>query len=128
MSNESSDHHFGLAVNVAIEALKSLLFLNGGAATALIALTNKTIGSPDFSRSILAFGLGVWCSVLALIFGYFSQLSYANGRFGSEYKEVSSSGKAFRRHVIFQYLGLAFVILSLLSGTLGMFLAYCASK
>jgi hypothetical protein len=82
MSNgtSSSDKHFEFAINIAIEALKTLFLFNAGAAGALVALTDKANGSVtkatgvpshDYTQAVLFFGVGAVCSVAAFVFGYF---------------------------------------------------------
>jgi hypothetical protein len=90
-----SEKHFEFAVNLARDALKSLLLVNGGAATALIALTDKTNGSKDYSGAIILFGVGAVFSVVSTCFGYFSQLNYANHRM-----EMEDDQNATRSHTL----------------------------
>jgi hypothetical protein len=70
--------HFELAVTLSRDALKSLLIVNGGAATALIALMDKANGSRNYTTAILLFGAGTVGAVMSACFGYFSQLNFAN--------------------------------------------------
>jgi hypothetical protein len=60
-----SDKHFELAINISIEALKSLLFVNAGAAASLIALTDKPPAGPNYGISIVLFGAGAMWSWIA---------------------------------------------------------------
>ena len=124
MSNGSSDHHFGLAVNLSIEAMKALLLMNGGAATAFIALSGKSQDSVDYSQAVLAFGFGVLFTVLAFTAGYFSQLSYANHRLHIETGEPDKAKRQFNRHNLFQRFAIAFVIMGLCASGRGMFVAW----
>ena len=123
MSDGSGDHHLGHAVDVAIEALKALLLLNGGAATAFIALTGKGQGSIDYSVSVLAFGIGAWLTVLAFAAAYFSQLSYANYRFLSECQKNGVSTEQYKWHGRWQITAFIFAALGLIASSYGMFAA-----
>lgn len=78
MMENRQDIHAGLAVDLAKEALKGLLLVNGGAATALLALASHGENVQKFGQSILLFGLGALVTVIAMFVGYFSQLSFAN--------------------------------------------------
>lgn len=126
MADRASDQHLELAVKLSIEALKSLLLLNGGAATALIALSDKSEKS-DYGIAIILFGLGAILSVLAFIFGYFSQLQYANSRWASEYSNHAEVNKRHKQHLIFQKITLVVVALSLVASASGMWSAYHAT-
>lgn len=91
MGENSSDHHFSLAVGISIEALKALLIVNGGAATALIALTGKLPSGTDYSAAILLFGLASLLNALTLVVGYLSQLAYANHRLAYEQRDTAEA-------------------------------------
>lgn len=126
MNDQSSEHHFQLAVGISIEALKALLLLNGGAATALIALTGKSDSSPDYSLAILFFGLGALLAVLSFICGYFSQLSYANHRLELENEDAKSAEALIKKHVRWQGAAITFVVVSVLASSAGMAAAFVA--
>lgn len=118
MESNGSEAHFDHAVKLSIEGLKSLFLLNGGAATALIALTDKTSGRPDYSVPIVLFGIASFLAVLTFVVGYFSQLSYANYRFSVENDQYTAADQAIDRHVLYQRIGICLVCLSLVaSGT-----------
>jgi hypothetical protein len=72
------DRHFEFAVDLSRDALKGLLLVNGGAATALIALMDK--GAKDYTYAVMLFAAGAVGAVVSTCFGYFSQLNYANHR------------------------------------------------
>jgi hypothetical protein len=124
MGNASSDTHFDHAVKLSIEGLKSLFLLNGGAATALIALTDKAPGRPDYSVPIVLFGVASFLSVLTFVVGYFSQLSYANHRLSVESGDSGAAQQAINRHGLCQRIGICLVCLSLLASGTAMVFAY----
>ncbi|MDE2563795.1 MAG: hypothetical protein KGL48_16260 [Sphingomonadales bacterium] len=126
MASDSSDHHFSLAVSLSVEALKALLWFNGGAATALIALTSKKPGSVDYGRAVLIFGLGVLLTVVAMAFGYFSQLSYANHRLADEQQKTATAKREYAHHRFWQTAALIAVALSLAASAVGMATAFYA--
>ena len=126
MTDSSSDHHFGLAVSISIEALKALLIVNGGAATALIALTEKAPGKPDFGGAILSFGLAALLNAATLVFGYFSQLAYANYRLARESSKAEGADNEIRKHSIYQWVAIAILFASLITSGFGMFRAFWA--
>ncbi len=123
MTNQSSDHHFSLAVNLSIEALKALLLLNGGAATALITLTKKSPNGVDFSLAVLIFGFGVFLTVVAMAAGYFSQLAYSNHRLAIEQDKAAEGQKQLTCHKRWQYAASIVVGLSLMASLGGMYVA-----
>lgn len=77
---DESEKHYELAVTLSRDALKALLIVNGGAATALIALMDKSDGAKDYTWAILLFAAGTVSAVICACFGYLSQLNYANHR------------------------------------------------
>ena len=126
MSENSSEHHFALAVTVAVEALKALLLVNGGAATALIALSDKSMGHSKYGTAVLFFALAALLNATTLVVGYFSQLAYANHRC---YREQDDGGKAeasFKWHCISQTVAICLVLASLLASAAGMTCAFLA--
>ena len=118
----SGDKHFGHAVTISIEALKALLLVNGGAATALIAL--KTKGGGSFVLPVLFFGLAALLNAFTLTLGYFSQLSYANSRLqqetGSPDKAITSSCN----HNRWQACAIVVLMISLAASAGGMVTAF----
>jgi hypothetical protein len=101
-NEESAEKHFGLAVDLARDALKALLLINGGAVSALIALADKA--GRDYSLGVLLFGCGAIAAVISTALGYFSQLHYANHRL-----EIADGGDGTHmhsRHCLYQSLTL----------------------
>jgi len=96
--------HFELAVLLSRDALKALLIVNGGAATALIALMGKS--GIDYTCAILLFASGAVGAVISGCFAYFSQLSYANHLFDTEKYQ-------HKTHLRWQYTTLAVVLITL---------------
>jgi hypothetical protein len=80
-----------LGAKYAVETIKALLVINGGAAVALLAFAgNFAKGGGDAASiasslgwSLVAFGIGALFSALAFFFAYSSQLQY--GRGGEDY-------------------------------------------
>jgi hypothetical protein len=129
MSNPgSSDKHFELAVSISVEALKALLLFDGGAAAALIALTDKISGAHNYETSILMFGSGALCTVAAFATGYFSQLYYANHVLHESNKQTAKAVSSHRLHCMFQTIAICFVIAGLAFGVAGMVLAFFAAR
>ena len=111
-THESADKHFDLAVQIARDCLKAVLYINAGAAGALIALTDKSNGDYNYTKAILAFGIGALFAVMAFVFGYFSQLHYANSTLEITTENKEAATDAHRKHGRFQ-------ILAVLSGGIG---------
>lgn len=124
MSDSGSDVHYAHAVNTAIEAVKSLLLVNGGAATALIAL--KTKGGADFGLPVLLFGLAALLNAFTLVLGYFSQLNYANSRAAVEEGRLNEARQGARLHRRFQFVAIIVMGLSLIASAGGMSMAFLA--
>lgn len=124
MNDLTSEQHFTHAVNIAVETVKSLLLLNGGAATALIAL--NTAGDADFSFPVLLFGSAALLDALALAIGYFSQLNYANARLANERKNIDAAETSMKLHRKFQRIAVSTILVSLVFSTAGMTMAYIA--
>jgi hypothetical protein len=107
------EKHLELAVELSRDALKALLLVNAGAASALIALTDKSSGGKDYSVPIILFGCGAVATLLAYFFGYFSQLNYGNHRFAQR-------SKSYFWHRVFQALAIVACIISLGFAIFGM--------
>lgn len=118
----SGDKHFGHAVTISIEALKALLLVNGGAATALIAL--KTKGGGSFVLPVLFFGLAALLNAVTLTLGYFSQLKYANFRLLEESGRPDEAATSLRSHKRWQALAIVVLVISLAASALGMMTAF----
>ena len=126
MNDNTSEQHFSFAVNIAIEAIKSLLLVNGGAATALIALTSKDRSSADFGLAVLLFGAAALFNALTLVVGYFSQLSYANHRLYFEKDDCTEAETSIKRHEFLQHVAGGMIATSLLLSSAAMVSAFCA--
>ena len=124
----SSDEHFKLAVGISIEALKALLLVNAGAATALIALIDKGPKPSPYSSAIIWFGAGAFATVVAFVFGYFSQLSYANHKFQLEKDNSKLAKNAHCLHQLYQGIAILFVCLSIGFGLCAMVQAMLAAN
>jgi len=126
MENNSSDHHFALTVNISIEALKALLIVNGGAATALIALSSKSPDGLNFGVAVLLFGLAALLNSVTLVTGYFSQLAYANHRLAFEQQDMAEATKCIKQHDCWQLVAVGIVMVSLIVSAAAMFCAFRA--
>ena len=118
----SGDKHFGHAVTISIEALKALLLVNGGAATALIALKAK--GGGSFVLPVLFFGLAALLNASTLTLGYFSQLNYANSRFQEESGSPDEATTSWRSHIRWQAFAIIVLMISLAASAGGMVTAF----
>lgn len=120
--------HFELAVGLATEALKALLFVNGGAAAALVALTDRTGSKHDYSQSIITFGIGALVTVASLMFGYFSQLAHANSRYAADYLDEPGRKRHQKWHVTLNTVAFVLAVLALAAGGWGMFTAFAEAR
>lgn len=119
----SYDEHFKLAVDLSKEALKAVFLLNAGAATALIALMDKTNSHYNYSLAIIFFGVGVLLSTASFCLAYFSQLWYANHRMSADERDPSAANKHYRRHSIYQTLAIVSTVLAVVVASIGIGLA-----
>jgi len=122
-NHSSSDHHFALASTIASEALKAVLLVNGGAVTALIALSGNT--GIDYRKAILWFGIATLLATLTFTLGYFSQLSYANHVLELEKQEFEQANCELKKHNAFQLAAIGVLLASLAFSGYG---AYVASQ
>jgi hypothetical protein len=125
---DSTNKHLELAVGLSTEALKALFLLNGGAAGALIALTDKAGSKRDYSLAIIVFGIGALLTVASFLFAYISQLEYANCRFASDNSDDPAKTRHHRRHVATSYIAIGLFLLALIAGGYGMFSALTAAR
>jgi hypothetical protein len=78
---EEQLYHWSEGNKYALEAMKALLWLNGGSAAALLTLfggARPRLVTPDFGRSILSFAVGAALSVILFVWAYATQLHYGN--------------------------------------------------
>jgi hypothetical protein len=119
-----ADKHFEHAVTLSRDALKSLLIVNGGAATALIALMDKTNDAHDYTIAILWFGAGAVGAVLSSCFAYFSQLSYANSVLRSGHPTtLEQAARYHATHARWQIVIFVFVLATIVCMILGIWTA-----
>jgi hypothetical protein len=118
---DESEHHFDLAVQLSRDALRALLLVNGGAATALIALMDKSSGSKDYTCAVLLFAAGAVCAVICTCFGYFSQLNYANHR-------LDGQAETYKQHRRWQTATIAVVFVTLSFMIAGIVVAAAAAR
>lgn len=124
----SSDKHFELAVGISVEALKALLFVNAGAAGALIALTGKAPTEHDYSFAVLTFGAAAIFTAVAMVVGYLSQLSYANQVAEAEKNDVVAASREHTRHTRANVTALVLVVIVLMFSIAGMASAFIAAR
>jgi hypothetical protein len=77
---EEQRYHWTEGNKYALEAMKALLWLNGGSAAALLTVFGGSHPhpiSPDFGRAILSFAIGAAFSVFMFIWAYRTELRYA---------------------------------------------------
>jgi hypothetical protein len=78
---EEQRYHWSEGNKYALEAMKAMLWLNGGSAAALLALfggPRPRPVTPSFGYSILFFAAGATFSVGLFVWAYATQLHYGN--------------------------------------------------
>jgi hypothetical protein len=78
---EEQRFHWSEGNKYALEAMKALLWLNGGSAAALLTLfggPRPRLVTPYFGYSILSFAVGATFSVGLFVLAYVAQLHYGN--------------------------------------------------
>jgi amino acid transporter len=108
----SSDKHFEHTVNLARDALKSLLIVNGGGATALIALMQKD-ASHDFTSAVILLAAATVATVVAYCLAYFSQLNYANGQLALEGEDARNAVQYHNWHCKLQAVTIVVLTITL---------------
>ena len=124
----ASEKHFEMAVELARDSLKALLLVNGGAATALIALMDKTDKAHNYTVPILFFAAGAVGAVVSSCLGYFSQLNYANHRMHNEDRKSVDAADSHKKHLIWQTTTLIAVGITLIFMLLGIITAAGIAK
>ncbi|SHM06858.1 hypothetical protein SAMN05444159_7587 [Bradyrhizobium lablabi] len=87
MTPQEQQWHWGEGTKYAIEGMKALLLLNGGAAIALLTFigshapsgSNKTLIAQAIGNSLISFGVGTVSAATTFVAGYLTQLYYGNG-------------------------------------------------
>jgi len=88
MNDNDSKWHWEQGNQYAIEAIKTLLWLNGAAALALLTFEGNKVKAGSAAakvaqlvgNSILSFGIGALCAALGFMFAYLTQLQYGNDK------------------------------------------------
>jgi hypothetical protein len=94
MTSQEQQWHWAEGNKYALDCMKALLWLNGGAAIALLTfLGNRgkplTSASTDaIGRALACFGVGTVGSVVIFIVAYFVQLQYGNEGFSTKARTV----------------------------------------
>ena len=121
--------HWGESNKFAMEAMKTLLLLNGGSAVALLAFVGNLKGSnataplPSIGSAMLCFGLGALCAALAFIFAYLAQLEYGNE--GEERaREILDARPRARPSQIFHRMAYGFIAVSVSAFAAGLFFGW----
>jgi hypothetical protein len=122
----NTEWHWEQGTKYAVEALKALLVINGGAAVALLAFAgqiSKNGGdlvstASRLGNSLLGFGLGALFAAMAFVAAYIAQLQY--GRGGENYCWAHLSHFAAYLWLIFSVAafvtGLVFARAAILAG------------
>lgn len=125
MSDEVTAKLYEMLTQFAVQSIKSLLLINGGAAIALLAFIGNFIGKDDInieafkftlailSKALLSFSAGVCLGTLASFSSYICQLLYL---------ETTLYTKAN----VTRYIAVGFAFLSLLAFALGIGYSYGA--
>jgi uncharacterized membrane protein YidH (DUF202 family) len=115
----NSEWHWTEGNKYALEAIKALLLINGGAAVALLAFAGifakegsegARIAS-SLSSSLLAFGIGALLSAIAFVFAYNTQREYGRG------------GESHRPAHIWHYGTYAILVFTIVAFVTGLWLA-----
>ena len=120
--------HWGEGNKFAMEAMKTLLLLNGGSAVALLAFVGNLKGSnataplPSIGSAMLCFGLGALCAALAFIFAYLAQLEYGNE--GASAREILDARPRARPSQIFHRMAYGFIAVSVSAFAAGLFFGW----
>jgi hypothetical protein len=88
MTDDDSKWHWEQGNKYAVEAIKTLLLLNGGAALALLAFVGNKAKldavAAEVARfvanSIASFAIGALCAAIGFVLAYLTQLQYGNNR------------------------------------------------
>jgi hypothetical protein len=77
---EEQRYHWSEGNKYALEAIRSLLVLNGGAAAALLTFfgARPRLVTSAFAEALVSFGVGAVLSVVLFGMAYFVQLEYGN--------------------------------------------------
>ena len=85
MGSDQQQWHWQEGNKYAVECMKALLLLNGGAPIALLTFLGganriklNAAGVDAINRSLIAFGIGVLGSIALFIMAYLTQLYYGN--------------------------------------------------
>ena len=72
--------NLGKAVDFAVEAFRSTILINGGAAIALLAFASADahLNPAGLKRSLVRFGIGALVATLGLVIAYVAQLLFAD--------------------------------------------------
>ncbi|MGD0189448.1 MAG: hypothetical protein ABSD74_01770 [Rhizomicrobium sp.] len=126
-SQDEADQSFALAINFSVEMHKAFLILNGGAATALVALMSKDARAPNFTLAVLSFGGGAVATVGAMAIAYCANLSYANHRQDIANGDKKAAQSHHREHVIFQVIWGGIAVIAFALAASGLYEAWLAA-
>ena len=118
--------HWQEAQKFAIEGIKVLLLINGGAAVALLTFIGHA--SPTnvsaMGKALIIFGLGALLAAFDLMFGYLANLHYGNEELAAKNQQKAASARSSA--MFWHYMGYTFFILSALFFVGGLVAAYVA--
>ncbi len=91
MNDHDSKWHWEQGNRYAVEAIRTLLLLNGGAALALLAFEGSKAKIDQVGgevgrlvgNSMVSFGVGALCAALGFMIAYYTQLQYGNSNWNS---------------------------------------------
>jgi hypothetical protein len=116
---EEQRWHWGEGNKYALEAMKSLLWLNGGSAAALLTFfgNRPRVLTVWFGWALISFSVGAIFAVVLFVVAYATQLNYGNRGVPDLSKDPTN------RYHISAYVCLAAALIGFL---FGLFCAYCA--
>jgi hypothetical protein len=120
---ECANKHTESAVQIARDGLKAILFINAGAAVALIALTDRSNGDQEYTTAIVAFGVGALFAAVAYVFGYFSQAFYADHTLENADENKKVAYHAHRKHIRLLSLAVGSAMVGVICAATGMLVA-----
>ena len=94
MTPEEQQWHWAEGNKYALECMKALLWLNGGAAIALLTFFGNrgkmltTTSADAIGGALTCFGVGTVGSVVVFVLAYFTQLQYGNEGFSTKAQAV----------------------------------------
>ena len=120
-----SNPHWTEGHKYAVEGIKVLLALNGGAAVAVLTFAGHVpdLRTAGMRNAILAFGIGALISAFAFLCGYLASLAYGN----RETTTDPASGARYNIQALaWHYVGYALFFLAAALFVAGLVIAACS--